>query len=124
MLTLAGFSIISASPPSLIADSGSSSNFATLDLVMVNKCRTINLITIQLPNEETVTSTHKAELDLPILLSVARHVLLAQGLRGFSLLTIGQLCDSGFMVNFDKSTMQVSLHGVCVLQGTQSPKTH
>ena len=52
-----------------------------------------------------------------MLLPAARHVHSVPGLRGFSLLSIGQLCDSGYMINFDKSTMQVSFHGACVLQG-------
>jgi hypothetical protein len=62
-------------PPShclILTDSGSSGNYATFDLSVVNQQPTSCPITIQLPNGEHVVSTHEAELDIPILLLAAR----------------------------------------------------
>ena len=118
-----GFSTPHIRPPSLIADSGSSGNFATLDLPVTNKRRTTHPITIQLPNGNHVTSTHKADLDLPMLLPAARHVHLVPGLHNYSLLSIGQLCDAGYHITFGSASMKVFHDDVCILQGSRSSHT-
>jgi len=74
-------SAMPACPPiMLIADSGSSGNYATLDLPVVNQRHTSCPVTIKLPNGEQILSTHEAELDLPMLLPAAPHVHLVPGL--------------------------------------------
>ena len=90
---------------------------------MFNKRPTANPITIQLPNGERVTSTHEAELTLPMLRFAARHVHLVPGLHNCSLLSIGQLCDAGYEVTFDYKHMHVILDGHCVLHGEHSTTT-
>ena len=90
---------------------------------MVNKRPATNPITIQLPNGDRVMSTHEAELNLPMLLPAARHVHLVPGLHECSLLSIGQLCDAGYQVIFNRDTMSVLLHGKRVLQGARSLTT-
>ena len=108
----------------LIADSGSSDHFATLNMPVVNKRPTTCPITIQLPNGNQVVSTHQAELDLPMLSPLARHVHIVPGLQEFSLLSIGQLCDAGYSICFDKNVMRVlSSDDTCVLTGTRSSLT-
>ena len=80
-------------------------------------------ITIQLPNGHHVTSTHEAELDLPMLLPAARHVHIVPGLHNCSLLSIGQLCDSGYEVLFTNTHMSVLSDGQCIIQGNRSAST-
>ena len=118
-----GFSATHIRPPTLIADSGSSANFATLDLPVTNKRLTTHPITIQLPNGDHVTSTHEAELDQPMFLPAAHHVHLVPGLHNYSLLSIGQLCDAGYQATFDHTYMKVFHNNVCILQGTRSSTT-
>ena len=111
-------------PVTLIADSGSFRNYATFNLPVVNQQPTSCPITIRLPNGEHVVSTHEAELDVPImLLPAARHVHLVLGLHNCSLLSIGQLCDSGYEVTFTRTLMTVFLAGQCILQGHHSEST-
>ena len=114
--------LISGPPHLLIANSGSSSNFATLDLPVTNKRPTMHHITIQLPNGDLVTSTHEAELTLSMLLPIACHVHLVPGLKNCLLLSIGQLCDAGYSVTFDKDCMYILHHGLCILFG--NPDAH
>ena len=114
-----------ACPPiTLIADSGSSGNFATFDLPVLNKRPTSTQpITIQLPNGDQVFSTHEAELDLPMLLPDARHMHLVPGLHNCLLLSIGQLCDAGYDVHFTRTHMHVLIDGCCIIQGHRSTTT-
>ena len=60
-----------------ILDSGASSHFLLTDAPCVNKKTTSNPISVQIPNGHRVTSSHTAELDIPVLPKKARiaHVL-------------------------------------------------
>ena len=110
-------------PITLIADSGSSGNYTTLDLPVVNQRPSSCPVTIQLPNGKQIVSIHEAELDIPMLLPAAQHVHLVPGLQNCSLLSIGQLCDSGYEVKFTSTHMTVLLDDQCILQGHCSAST-
>jgi hypothetical protein len=71
-----------------------------------------------------MTSTHEAELDLPVLNAQARHVHVVPGLNGCSLMSIARLCDSGYQVIFDKEQMRVLLAEQCILTGTRDPSNN
>ena len=58
-----------------------------------------------------------------MLLPAARHVHIVPGLHNCSLLSIGQLCDSGYEVLFTKLHMSVLSDGHCILQGHRSTTT-
>ncbi|GAX14227.1 hypothetical protein FisN_1Hu418 [Fistulifera solaris] len=79
-----------------------SSNFPVLNIVPTN-----NPIHITIPDGSTLTSTHEGILDFPGLAPAARHVHIFPELHQCSLLSIGQLCDAGYHVRFDATTMAV-----------------
>ena len=68
-------------------------------------------------------STHEAELDLPQLPLAARHVHIVPSLSTHSLLSMGQLCDSGCEVTFTAKHVDVRLDSKILLTGTRSPDT-
>jgi hypothetical protein len=116
--------LLTCSPITLIADSGSSGKYATIDLPVINSQTTTTPITIKLPNGHHVTSTHESKLNLPMLLPAARHVHIVPGLHNCSLLSIGQLCDSaGYEVLFINRYMSVLSDGQCILQDNRSAAT-
>ena len=70
-----------------------------------------------------MTSTHTAEIPLPLLPPAARKVHLFPRLASGSLLSIGQLCDFGCEAFFDATTMRVMLDGTLICSGTRSDST-
>ena len=112
-----------ASTPPLIADTGCTSHFCTVDTPVINKRPTNNPLTIQNPNGSLMHSTHEADLDWPMLPPAARHVHIVPALGQFSLISMGQLCDAGCHVLFTSSTVQVFMNGTCILAGSRHPTT-
>jgi hypothetical protein len=103
----------------LVADTGSTSTYISINCPVINKRPTMNHIGISNPNGQIMTSTHEAKLDLPPLRLAARRAHIVPALQHCSLLSVGSLCDAGYKVNFDKHTMRVLDDGACVLTGTQ-----
>jgi hypothetical protein len=68
-------------------------------------------------------STHEGELDIPALPLAARRVHIIPALTTASLLSMGQLCDSGRQVIFDASTVRVLLHEQLIMSGVRTPAT-
>ncbi|GAX19836.1 hypothetical protein FisN_11Lu298 [Fistulifera solaris] len=79
-----------------------SSNFPVLNIVPTTKP-----LHITIPDGSTLTSTHEGVLDFPGLAPAAWHVHIFPELHQCSLLSIGQLCDAGYTVRFDATTMTV-----------------
>jgi hypothetical protein len=88
---------------------------------VINKRPTTNPIHIQTADGGIMTSTHKAELDMPMLNSAARHVHVVPGLKGCSLLFIARLCDAGYQVHFNHIDMRVLLCEQYILIGHHNP---
>jgi hypothetical protein len=63
-------------------------------------------------------STHVSELDLPSLPLKARLVHIFPQLAADSLLSIGQLCDSGCTAKFTQNEVIIDYEGTTVLKGT------
>jgi hypothetical protein len=68
-------------------------------------------------------STHEAELNIPTLPALARHVHIVPALSTHSLISMGQLCDSGCDVNFDAKSVTVTHNNTTVLTGSRNPTT-
>ena len=68
-------------------------------------------------------STHEAKLDLPQLPPAARHVHIVPSLSTHSLLSMGQLCDSGCEVTFTARNVHVRLDSTILFTETRSPDT-
>ena len=68
-------------------------------------------------------STHEGEIDIPNLPPAARTVHIVPDLSSHSLLSIGQLCDAGCIVEFTATTVTVKYNTLIVLEGTRTPST-
>ncbi len=110
-------------PTPLIADTGSTANFSTIDTPVINKRITTNPIAIKNPNGSIMYSSHEAELDFPSLPHAARHVHIVPDLEHNTLISIGQLCDAGCDVTFDAATVTVRYKNNIALTGTRTPTT-
>ena len=90
----------------------------------MNKQVATNPITVITANNNAMKSTHTAELDLPTLPKAARTGHIIPDLGNMTLVTIGQMCDAGCTVQFDKSTVTIRYQGEDVLHGVRSPATN
>ena len=117
--------LLSIGPPVvLIADSGSTGNYVSTTFPVLNITPTNKPIRITIPDGTTLLSTHEGLLDFPLLSPAARLVHIFPDLHHCSLLSIGQLCDSGYEVRFDAATMRVyDSHNTTLLSGTRSHDT-
>eukprot|EP00980_Cylindrotheca_fusiformis_P004142 scaffold903_cov124-Cylindrotheca_fusiformis.AAC.1 len=113
----------SSGPPFLIADTGATANYASIRCPIRNKQLATRPIRIQTPNGEIMESTHICELDIPELRPAARHAHVVPALHNCSLLSIGAVCDAGYVVKFDKNSMRILDDGECVLTGTRQRDT-
>jgi len=68
-------------------------------------------------------STHEADLDIPGLPLAARRAHIVPALSAFSLVSIGQLCDSGCEVTFDAKVVTVNHNNHVVLSGKRDTTT-
>ena len=113
----------STPPHQAIADSGSTSHFCTIRAPVINKRPANPPIGIENANGSIMYSTHEAELDIPNLPLAARHVHIVPELSNFSLISIGQLCDSDCSVIFDRNMVTVSHNNQVVLSGDRARST-
>jgi hypothetical protein len=68
-----------------------------------------------------MTSTHDAELPIPMLPLAARMAHIVRALRSHSLVSIGTLCDAGCEVIFTTTTVTVHYNNAIVMKGTRTP---
>ena len=68
-------------------------------------------------------STEMGELDIPALPIAARHAHIVPALNGQSLISIGQLFDSGCDVTLNAMTIAVNHEGTPIFHGTRNPAT-
>jgi hypothetical protein len=61
-------------------------------------------LTVRLPNGATMESSHTADLDIPELNAAALKAHVLPGMAHHSLLSVGQLCDEGYIVTFHQDT--------------------
>jgi hypothetical protein len=106
-----------------IADTGSTAHFGTIDAPVINKRRSLNPIHIRNPNGTIMTSTHEADLDLPMLPPAACRIHIVPELASASLISMGQLCDAGCAVAFTATKVNVSINDTVVLTGHRTPNT-
>jgi hypothetical protein len=106
-----------------IADSGSTAHFCTVSAHLINKLVTSRPIGITNPNGTEMYSTHEAELDLPSLPFAARRVHIVPALSTASLLSMGQLCDSGCCIVFDACSVKVYFNDDVILAGERTTAT-
>jgi hypothetical protein len=64
-----------------------------------------NPLTVRLPNGATMESSHTADLDIPKLNAAASKAHVFPGMAHHFLLSVGQLCDKGYIVTFQQDTV-------------------
>jgi hypothetical protein len=62
---------------------------------------------VRLPNGATMESSHTAELDIPELNADASKSHVFSGMANHSLLSVGQLCDEGYIVTFKQASVSI-----------------
>jgi hypothetical protein len=66
---------------------------------------------VRLPNGATMDSSHTAELESPKLNAAASKAHVFPGMTNHSLLSVGQLCDEGYIVTFKQDTFTICYSG-------------
>jgi hypothetical protein len=62
---------------------------------------------VRLPNGATMESSHTADLDIPKLNAAASKAHFCPEMENHSLLSIGQLCNEGYIVTFQQDTVTI-----------------
>jgi hypothetical protein len=62
---------------------------------------------VRLPNGATMESSHTTELDIPELNAAASKAHVSPGMANHSLLSVGQLCDEGYIVTFKQTAVTI-----------------
>jgi len=108
----------------LIIGTSCTGHFLSTTAPIKNKTSTTEGIQVRLPNQDTMTATHTAELDLldlPLAMQTA-HIFPALGTT--SLLSVGQLCDANCMATFTDKTVTITHNSKTILSGQFNMKTN
>jgi hypothetical protein len=90
-----------------IVDSGCTGHFLLVTAPCLNKVISRNPLTVHLRNGATMESSHTADLDIPGLNAAASKAHVFPGMAHHSLLSVGQLCDEGYIVTFQRDTVTI-----------------
>jgi hypothetical protein len=90
-----------------IVDSGCTGHFLLVNAPCLNKVESRTPLTVRLPNGATMESSHTADLDIPELNAAASKAHVFPGMAHHSLLSVGQLCDEGYIVTFKQDTVTI-----------------
>jgi hypothetical protein len=104
-----------------LLDSECTAHFLLANSKCTNKLLAATPLEVRLPNGATITSTHTATLNLPSLPHAARQNHILPGLAQHSLLSVGQMCDSGFVVTFTATKVAVT-NGASTILNVQRDK--
>jgi hypothetical protein len=79
---------------------------------------------VRLPNGATIESSHTAELDIPELNAAASKAHVFPGMANHYLLSVGQVCDEGYIVTFKQAAVTICDFGHSqILSGPQNLNT-
>jgi hypothetical protein len=90
-----------------IVDSGCTGHFLLVNAPCLNKVKSRTPLTVRLPNGATMESSHTAELDIPELNAAASKAHVFPGMANHYLLSVGQLCDEGYIVTFKQAAVTI-----------------
>jgi hypothetical protein len=90
-----------------IVDSGCTGHFLLVNAPCLNKVKSRTPLTVRLPNGATMDSSHTAELDIPELNAAESKAHIFPLMANHSLLSVGQLCDEGYIVTFKQASVKV-----------------
>jgi hypothetical protein len=106
-----------------ILDSGCTSNFLSATAPCNNTQEAHVPLSVNMPNGTTIESSHTCDLLLTYLPPQARKAHILPGLVHNSLISLGQLCDSGFDATFTQEQVTVSRDGTCVMYESRDPRS-
>jgi hypothetical protein len=116
----------SPSPPSqstALLDSGCPAHFLLANAKCTNKVLAETPLEVCLPNGATIASTHTATLNMPSLPHAARQAYILPRLSQHSVLSMGQMCDSGCAVTFTATKVTVTNDGSTILTGQRDKES-
>jgi hypothetical protein len=90
-----------------IVDSGCTGHFLLVNAPCLNKVKSRTPLTVRLPIRATIESYHTAELDIPLLNAAASKAHVLPGMDNHSLLSVGQLCEEGYIVTFKQASVTI-----------------
>jgi hypothetical protein len=90
-----------------IADSGCTGHFLLVNVPCLNKVKSQTPLTVHLPNGATMESSHIAELNIPHINVAASIAHVSPGIANHSLLSVGQLCNEGYVFIFKEASVTV-----------------
>jgi hypothetical protein len=88
-------------------ESGCTGHFLLVNAPCLNKVKSRTPLTVRLPSGATMESSHNAELDIPELNAAASKAHVFPGMANQSLLSVGQLCDEGYIVTFKQTFVTI-----------------
>jgi hypothetical protein len=106
-----------------IADSGATAHFVTVSALVINKKIAVVPLAIYNPNGAVMYSMHTAEINVPHLPFSARVRHIVLGLRMYSLIGIGQVCDAGCAVLLLTNTVSIRFKNTVIMQGARARDT-
>jgi hypothetical protein len=88
-------------------DSGCTEYFLLVNVQCLNKVKSQTPLTVRLPSGATMESSHTAELNIPALNTSASISHVFPGMANHSLLSVGQLCNEGYIVTSNNASVTV-----------------
>ena len=116
------YSTLSDNPHAYLSMKGDSAasnhSFAAKDKHLTNICNTSILTMAILPNKETITTNLEGDISLPTLSQQATNAKIFPKLN-YSLISLGQSCDNGYIVTLTKHDLIVKKNNQIVLKGNR-----
>jgi hypothetical protein len=107
-----------------IVKSGCTGHFLLVNAPCLDKVKSRTPLTVGLPNDATMESSHTAELDIPKLKAAASKAHVFPGMANQYLLSVGHLCDEGYIVTFKQDTVTIcDSRNSQILSGTRDLNT-
>jgi hypothetical protein len=101
-----------------IVESGCTGHFLLVNAPCLNKVKSQTPLTVRLPNGTTMESSQTADLNIPELNATASKAHVFSGMANHSLLSVGQLCNEGYIVTFKNASVTVcNSHKFQILSG-------
>jgi hypothetical protein len=97
--------------------SGCSGNFLLANDHCKNKVLIQTPLELRLPSDATIASKHTAMLDLSSLPNAVRNAHILPGLANYSLLSVGQMYDSGCAITFTANKVALTYGAEKILTG-------
>jgi hypothetical protein len=85
-------------------ESGCTGHFPLVNAPCLNKVKSRTPLTVRLPNGATMESSHTTELDIPELNAAASKAHVSPCMANHCLLSVGQLCNEGYIFTFKQDT--------------------